>query len=134
MTAIPKKVRDAVCARDPACIVAGVEGAARFGVCGGGRTLQHTVGKGMGGSKLFDTPNLLVTMCLTHNLLLTADAKFLAFGRNRGWVKDRNSQHDPRLTPVLYADGWYRLVGDDRVPVHTPDALEYMSLIGCVTF
>lgn len=129
---VTAKTRRDVYARDPECIVQGVTSA--HGLCYGPRTLQHTVGKGMGGSKLFDTADLLVSMCNYHNVLLTSSAKFQAFGKARGWVRDRNSTRDPRMVPVLYADGWFRLEGSIRIPVFTPDALEYMTLIGQVTF
>lgn len=124
---VTAKTRRAVLERDNhQCI------AARFPYhvpCSGPLTMQHTVGRGMGGSKLFDTADLLITMCQGHNVLLTASAEFQAIGKGRGWVRDRNAKRDPRLTPVQYPDGWHRLIGDARVPVPEGDAIEYMVLI-----
>jgi hypothetical protein len=127
---VTEKTRNQVHTRDGGCIVPGVTNL--FGPCFGSRTVQHTVGRGMGGSDLFDTADLLISMCNYHNSLLTSDARFARFGRARGWVRDRNSRRDPRLVPVLYSDGWHRLVGIERVPVPAADALEYMHGIGAI--
>ena len=113
------------------CVLAQVDH--RFDKCSGPLTLQHTVGRGMGGSHLFDTPDLLVAMCNGHNTLATSDAKFARFCTGRGLVRSRNSSRDPRLVPVEYADGWFRLVGDQRVPVDELTALEFMFLIGALS-
>lgn len=128
---IPAKTRDAVYTRDKhRCVLAGVRH--RFDPCMGDLTVQHTVGKGMGGSKLFDTPDLLVAMCWHHNVLIEQDADFARFCAARGLVRSRNSKRDPRLVPVLYVDGWHRLEGIVRVPVPAIDAVEYMRLIGAI--
>lgn len=130
---VTQKTRGEVYRRDAGCIVQGVT--QRFGSCFGPRTVQHTVGKGMGGSKLFDTTDLLIEMCNRHNVLLTTDADFQAFGKARGWVRDRNAKRDPRLTPVLYSDGWFRLEGSVRVPMQTPQALDLIkSITGLLVF
>ncbi len=129
---VTAKTRAIVYDRDRDCIVRGVT--QDFQPCDGTRTVQHTVARGMGGSKKFDTPDLLVQMCGFHNALLVSDAKFQKFGRERGWVRDRNASHDPRQTPVLYSDGWFRLVGNERVPVPTPEALDRMAAIGIQVF
>jgi hypothetical protein len=113
------------------CVLAQVEH--RFAACWGPLTLQHTVGRGAGGSKLFDTPDLLVTMCNGHNTLATSDAKFARFCMGRGLVRSRNSTRDPRLVPVQYADGWFRLEDDQRVPLRDLEALEFMYLIGALS-
>lgn len=127
-----QKSRNAVLERDRhTCIVSGMYPPER---CSGPLTMQHTVTRGMGGSKLFDTPDLLVTMCNGHNTLATSSADFQSFAKARGWVRDRNSQHDPRLTPTLYADGWFALVGVERESVNENDAIEYMALIGACDF
>lgn len=128
---VTARTRKAVYARDNhECTLARVEH--RFSPCYGPLTLQHTVGKGMGGSNLFDTADLLVTMCNGHNTLATSDADFARFCTSRGLVRSRNSTRDPRLIPVLYWDGWYRFEGDQRIPVHPGDAEEYMRLIGAI--
>ena len=113
------------------CVLAQVDH--RFDKCWGPLTIQHTVGRGAGGSKLFDTPDLLVTMCNGHNTLATSNADFARFCTGRGLVRSRNSSRDPRLVPVQYADGWFRLEGDQRVWVHPLDAVEFMHLIGALS-
>ena len=128
---VSARTRKTVYARDNhECILARVSH--RFNPCSGPLTLQHTVGRGMGGSKLFDTADLLVTMCNGHNTLATSDADFARYCTSRGLVRSRNSTRDPRLIPVLYWDGWYRLEGETRVPVHAGDAEEFMRLIGAI--
>lgn len=131
---VTEKTRKAVKLRDgDQCIVAGFTVVCRvFGTCNGPMTMQHTVGRGLGGSHLFDTPDLLIVMCLGHNQLLTSDAEFARVGWEKGWVRSRNSNRDPRLVPTHYADGWYRLTGDDKDKLNDHDALEYMVLIGAV--
>ena len=129
---VKQKDRAAVYKRDDhACVLAGVEH--RFARCWGPLTIQHTVNRGAGGSKLFDTPDLLITMCNGHNTLATADADFAQFCKERGLVRYRNSKRDPRLVPVLYLDGWHHLEGVERVPVNANDAIEYLILIGVIT-
>ena len=113
------------------CVLAQVDH--KFDKCWGPLTIQHTVGRGAGGSKLFDTPDLLVTMCNGHNTLATSNADFARFCTGRGLVRSRNSSRDPRLVPVEYADGWFRLEGDQRVPLHRLDAEEFMFLIGALS-
>lgn len=125
---LSQKVREGIYRRDGGVCVVGDLYPAQG--CAGGRTVQHTVTKGMGGSRLFDTPDLLITMCNGHNTLATSSGEFQAFAKARGWVRDRNSNRDPRKTPTLYADGWFYLVGMEREPVNEADALEYMHLIG----
>jgi len=112
------------------CVLAGVVN--RFAECWGPLTLQHTVNKGMGGSKLFDTPDLLVTMCNGHNTLATINADFEQFCKERCLVRSRNSTRDPRVVPVLYPDGWHLLQGVERVPTNAHTAVEYMVLIGAI--
>lgn len=129
---VKAKDRAAVYNRDNnMCVLAMVDH--RFDKCSGPNTLQHTVGRGMGGSHLFDTPDLLVTMCNGHNTLATSNADFARFCTGRGLVRSRNSSRDPRLVPVEYADGWFRLEGDQRVWVHPLAAVEFMFLIGALS-
>ena len=113
------------------CVLAMVDH--KFDKCSGPITLQHTVGRGMGGSQMFDTPDLLVVMCNGHNVLATSNADFARYCTGRGLVRSRNSKRDPRLVPVHYADGWFRLEGDQRVWVHPLDAVEFMFLIGALS-
>lgn len=111
--------RDTVYARDAvSCVVAGTISADHWG-CRGSRTLQHRVGRGMGGSTLFDTPAYLLTMCTHHNTIAETDASFAAACRLNGWTLPRHRVNlDPTLVPVRYHDGWHDLDNDGfRTPV-----------------
>lgn len=66
-----------------------------------GLTLQHRAGRGMGGSKLLDGPENLITMCATANYRLESDAEFSRLGITNGWKLRRHQ--NPETEPVLYA-------------------------------
>lgn len=87
--------------------------------CGGILTLQHRVGRGMGGSAKYDAPNYLLTMCVVHNGLVESSYEFRNYcDRNgisiRRAVADRV---DVASIPVRYVDGWYLLSGNTRFPI-----------------
>lgn len=92
---------------------------ALYGPCDDSVTLQHRVGRGMGGSALFDAePAYLLTMCARHNVLETSNAEYHRICQELGWsvprwVPDRWSITE---VPVFYWDGWHYLVGFERVP------------------
>lgn len=129
---VSKRTREAVYERDGhQCVVAGFPSLIRaHGACWGGLTVQHCVGRGSGGSRLFDDPELLITMCNSHNGLLTSDAEFARVGRLYGWVKSRNARRDPKLQPVFYVDGWHILAGVKKRRIPDIEAIEYLTLIG----
>ena len=128
---VSARTRKAVYERDGhECVLARVSH--HFSPCSGPLTVQHTVSRGMGSSKLFDTPDLLVTMCNGHNILATSDANFARYCTSRGLVRSRNSTRNPRLVPVHYWDGWYLLEGTIRVPVHQLNAEKYMRFVGAI--
>lgn len=108
------KVRQLIFERDGGdCIAAKV-----FGFCGGGLTVQHRVGRGMGGSAQYDTPAHLVTMCATHNELQTANATFAEICKSRGWSVPRWAVDRVPVSdiPVYYPGrGWYLLAADGSV-------------------
>jgi hypothetical protein len=110
-----EKARQGVYERDQGVCVS----KAIYGPCDDSVTIQHRVGRGMGGSALFDAdPGYLLTMCATHNMLETADAEYHRLCKALGWsvprwVPDRWSISE---VPVFYWDGWHYLVGFDRVP------------------
>jgi hypothetical protein len=108
------KLRPGVFERDGnTCIAAGV-----FGFCGGGLTIQHRVGRGMGGSAQYDTPAHLITMCATHNELQTASASFAEICQSRGWSVPRWAVDRVKVSdiPVSYPGrGWYMLHEDGTV-------------------
>lgn len=87
------------------CIVTGSEWAISD-PCIGALTIQHATGKGMGGSALFDSPEMLRTMCTGHNVLQTSDAAFARHCLRMGWSLERNRVDvDPTRVPVRYPDG-----------------------------
>ena len=84
--------------------------------CMGVMTVQHRVGRGMGGSAKWDEPKHLVTMCVVHNGLIESSAEFRNYCERNGLsilrrVADRV---DACSIPVRYADGWYLLSGTER--------------------
>lgn len=125
------KIREAVLRRDgERCVAAGV-----FGFCGGPLTIQHRVGRGMGGSAQYDTMAHLVTMCQTHNELQTASAKFNDICQHRGWSVPRwaTEQTDVQLIPVWYPwKGWFTLWEDGSVRQATEleASAVYLALYG----
>lgn len=76
-------------------------------------TLQHRINRKMGGSKLLDGPENLVTMCSLENQRLEMIPDFAAIGIDNGWKL--RSWDDPLKVPVFFAfDGWYYLTPDGR--------------------
>lgn len=105
------KVRELVFERDGhRCLAEG-----QFGFCGGPLTLQHRVGRGMGGSAQYDTAAHLVTFCQIHNELQTANATFARQCETRGWSIRRWAADmvDITVIPCHYpGQGWYLLFPD----------------------
>lgn len=90
--------RELVMARDPYCLS-----------CGGTWALvvNHRQNRGMGGSRLLDTPDNLTTACTVCNSAYEDDPKW---ARGYGWKLRRT---DPTTVPVYYFnDGWYVLHAD----------------------
>lgn len=108
------KIRKQVFERDLGkCIAEGV-----FGFCGGGLTLQHRAGRGMGGSASQDGFENLLTMCETHNELETASADFHRLCQKLGWSIPRwaHDQGFADVIPVWFPRfGWFQLDTDGAV-------------------
>lgn len=123
-----EKIREDIYTRDDhQCICARSAWAIKW-PCWGILTIQHAMGKGMGGSALFDGPELLRTMCLGHNNLLESNAPFARAGLLLGWSLKRNRKDiTPSDVPVRYPDGHdYRLFGNfGRALVIPADAAEW---------
>ena len=100
------------------CVVAGTIWAT-IQPCMGVLTLQHRVGRGMGGSAKWDAPNCLVTMCVVHNTLIESSYEFRSFCERNGFSILRRVADcmDISGIPVRYADGWYLLAGNSRFPI-----------------
>jgi len=63
----------------------------------------------MGGSKQFDKPAFLITMCLSCNIELESNPKWAEVGRENGWKLSRNAYPpvDPEATPVKMGQRWF---------------------------
>lgn len=125
------KARRAVFERDGyQCITGGLLGP--LGACQGSPTLQHRVGRGMGGSSSFDdTPAYLITLCWRHNVLETENADARTFYESVGWSIPRWVMRSFSIeqVPVCYLDGWALLEGDKRVTITAAEAVERMGVI-----
>lgn len=125
--------RDGIFLRDDyRCVVANTSWT-KLIPCAGGLTIQHRIGRGMGGSAKFDTPTHLLTMCAVHNALETANGKFHNTCVRNGWSVPRNRELDPSEIPVAYPDGnWYQLsnIGFGRIYLTPEVALEMRAAIG----
>ena len=79
-------------------------------------TIHHRVNRGAGGSKLFDKPAFLLTVCITCNGLFESDSNVATKARELGYKLFRNQKPpaDPTAVPVFYKkDGeWYLLNND----------------------
>lgn len=100
------------------CCVDGTWASLRWG-CAGELTIQHAVGRGMGGSAKYDNIDFLRTMCARHNMLETADADFAKACVENGWSIPRwfADRFSVRAVPVLYSEGWYLLQNGNRLPI-----------------
>lgn len=113
------KSRPIVFARDQeTCVVAGTIWET-IQPCMGVLTLQHRVGRGMGGSAKWDAPNCLVTMCVVHNTLIESSYEFRSYCERNGLAIRRAvaDRMDISGIPVRYSDGWYLLAGSSRFPI-----------------
>lgn len=91
MSKVAKKVRSTVYERDGGqCCSCGMRNL----------TLNHRMNRQMGGSKLRDGYENLVTMCSGCNTALEADASFRESGIRMGWKIQ--SWDDPLRIPVYY--------------------------------
>jgi hypothetical protein len=99
--------------------------------CGGSLSLQHRVGRGAGGSALYDSPAFLVSMCILHNQLQTSSAEFAEFCTRNGYSLRRSlaEQHPISRVPIRYSDGWQLLSGDGRFAISETTAAELMEAI-----
>lgn len=119
-----EKVREDIYLRDEYRCLA----ASHLMDCFGGITVQHAMGKGMGGSAMFDSPELLRVLCFGHNGRLESEAKLAHRARLAGWSLKRMDQSiDPLQVPVRYPDGHDYLLGHhfERALINRLDANEW---------
>lgn len=113
------------------CVVAGSLWARLF-PCTGSLTIQHGIGKGMGGSAEFDSPECLRAMCLGHNDQQPKNSAFAKECVWFGWAIERGRRGlDYTNIPVRYPDGRdYLLTPDFQKQLLTLDeAAELRTLI-----
>jgi len=100
--------------------------------CAGDLTIQHRVGRGMGGSSQYDTsPVWLLSLCWGHNVLETENADAREAYTARGWAVPRwvVNSWDISDVPVCYVDGWHWLGDNERLSVTDQVALERIGAI-----
>lgn len=126
-----EKVRQVVYDRDSHMCVVRETLWATLEPCGGGLSLQHRVGRGMGGSALYDSAPFLVAMCFLHNGLAESSAEFANFCTRNGFSLRRSlaEQHPIGRVPIRYPDGWQLLSGEGRFAISETTANELMEEI-----
>lgn len=125
------KVRASVLDRDDhICIVQGSIWST-VQPCGGGLTIQHRVGRGMGGSAQFDAPSSLLAMCAFHNALAESSAEFAKYCQRNGLSIPRRvaALFPIARIPARYSSGWFLLDGLNRYPIPDSVAVDLMAEI-----
>lgn len=73
---------------------------------------QHRINRGMGGSKLLDTPSNLIALCSASNVLMESDSEFREKSLMNGWKLERYKF--PEQTPVYdFMKGDWFLIDND---------------------
>lgn len=91
-----------------------------YAPCSADITIQHRVGRGMGGSALYDAEAaFLMVLCGRHNTLETANSDYHRICQHFGWSVPRwvVDRHAITTVPVFYWNGWHYLTDDGRVPI-----------------
>jgi hypothetical protein len=99
--AIPKKVLNLIRARDQHCYHCGVEE---------DLVPHHRINRGMGGSKLLDTPDNLMMVCAVYNGLMESD--ILTARNARGWGHKLAVWEDTGRPVFDVVGGWWFLLPD----------------------
>lgn len=102
---VSQKRRNQVKLRDQFRCVAEGPHCTRFA----GLTMQHRRNKGMGGSKLLDGFENLITLCALCNTLLESDADWAQVGRDNGW-KLSSWENPERVAVFVSWAGVWRLL------------------------
>jgi len=134
VVSVARRTKLAVLARDNhVCVIAGLN-------CVGVATVvDHRANRGAGGSVVLDSPENLISACpLCNGGKEDADGAYRAELVARGIRVPKRATNAQTATlatttPVLYADGWYRLEGFLRTPINANEAVEYMTDVGAIT-
>lgn len=105
---VSSKIRKAVFARDHYfCAMTA------YSSCVGDLTLQHRVGRGMGGSKRLDGFSNLLSLCAWHNQLIEADAQAKQWALRHGVsvLRRHAALFDVAHIPVFVDGEWWFLDG-----------------------
>ena len=109
--AIPKQVLKAVRERDPYCVHCGQED---------DLVPHHRINRGMGGSKLLDTPDNLMMVCALYNGEMESDVRVQIRARGWGhklsvWESTDKPVFDSQCFRwwVLLENGWKVMMQDD---------------------
>jgi hypothetical protein len=109
--AIPKKVLKLVQGRDDHCWHCGVED---------DLVPHHRINRGMGGSKLLDTPDNLMMICSRWNGDMEANAAVAAAGK--GWGHKLSAWESTGAPVFDRVGGWWTLLADgSKVRVNWED-------------
>jgi hypothetical protein len=109
--AVPKKVLKLVQARDSHCWHCGLEE---------DLVPHHRINRGMGGSKLLDTPDNLLLVCSRWNGDMESDAELAATAR--GWGHKLPAWESLELPVFDRMGGWWYLLPDGtKVESHWKD-------------
>lgn len=126
------KIREQVFERDNhQCVVSGSMSSLEW-PCAGGLTIQHAVGRGMGGSAAVDGIDYLRAMCAYHNQLDTSSADFHRACLRNGWSVTRwmAQRKGILVIPVKYPDGWHLLQHGERIRISEKTAETIQEELG----
>jgi len=73
---------------------------------------QHRINRGMGGSKLLDTPSNLVALCSESNVLMESNSDFREKSLMFGWKLQRHQKPDEQPIYDFMKGDWFLIDND----------------------